>query len=186
MNDGKNPINRYIINSPMLPDLKDADGSLTLYIQNASPGSDKESNWLPGRDGPIYLLRATGRSPNLPPGEPPGFSSAAQWLVERCAANYVRFGSKADMMTPNADVRFVPLADVPAGLAAVTQRHVAPCHVLVWQARGWSSPGIQDIVVALQALSPALALVRLGAEHLCWGDRIAICDGRAIATDANT
>ena len=49
MNDGKNPINRYIINSPMLPDLKKhADGSLTLYIQNASPGSDKESNGSPG------------------------------------------------------------------------------------------------------------------------------------------
>jgi len=29
----KNPINRYLINSPMLPQLKKpADGSLTLYI----------------------------------------------------------------------------------------------------------------------------------------------------------
>lgn len=26
---------------------KDKDGSVTLYIQNASPGTDKESNWLP-------------------------------------------------------------------------------------------------------------------------------------------
>ena len=34
----KNPINRYLINSPMLPDMtKNADGSLTLYIQNKSP-----------------------------------------------------------------------------------------------------------------------------------------------------
>ena len=30
-----NPLNRYLINAPMLPDLKlDADGGLTIYIQN--------------------------------------------------------------------------------------------------------------------------------------------------------
>jgi hypothetical protein len=53
----KNPINRYFINSPMLPELKkNDDGSLTLYIQKDSPGADKESNWLPAPDGPIYLV----------------------------------------------------------------------------------------------------------------------------------
>jgi hypothetical protein len=52
----KNPIDRYLINSPMLPNLKkNADGSLTIYIQNKSPGADKEFNWLPAPDGPIYL-----------------------------------------------------------------------------------------------------------------------------------
>ncbi|HQS13797.1 DUF1254 domain-containing protein [Reyranella sp.] len=63
MYDGKtqllieNPINRYLVNSPMLPSLKtNADGSLTLYIQNKSPGADKESNWLPAPNGPIYLV----------------------------------------------------------------------------------------------------------------------------------
>jgi hypothetical protein len=63
MYDGKtqllieNPINRYLINSPMLPDLKkNPDGSLTLYIQNSSPGADRESNWLPAPKGPIYLV----------------------------------------------------------------------------------------------------------------------------------
>jgi hypothetical protein len=63
MYDGKtqflieNPINRYLINSPMLPGMKtNPDGSLTLYIQKDSPGKDKESNWLPAPDGPIYLV----------------------------------------------------------------------------------------------------------------------------------
>ncbi|MGH6803963.1 MAG: DUF1254 domain-containing protein [Methyloceanibacter sp.] len=63
MYDGKtqllieNPINRYLINSPMLPDLKkNADGSITLYIQKDSPGAEKESNWLPAPDGPAYVV----------------------------------------------------------------------------------------------------------------------------------
>jgi hypothetical protein len=53
----KNPINRYLINSPMEPNMKkNDDGSLTLYIQKDTPGKDKESNWLPAPDGPIYLV----------------------------------------------------------------------------------------------------------------------------------
>jgi hypothetical protein len=51
-----NPINRYLINSPMLPDLKrDADGGLTIFVQKDSPGNDKESNWLPAPNGPFWL-----------------------------------------------------------------------------------------------------------------------------------
>jgi hypothetical protein len=52
-----NPLNRYLINSPMLPDLKrDADGGLTLYIQYDSPGKDKESNWLPAPSGAFLMF----------------------------------------------------------------------------------------------------------------------------------
>jgi len=41
----------------MLPNMKkDADGSLTIYIQKDSPGKEKESNWLPAPNGPIYLV----------------------------------------------------------------------------------------------------------------------------------
>ena len=78
----KNPINRYLINSPMLPNLKkNADGSLTLYIQKDSPGKDKESNWLPAPNDLIYLVMRlywpkTEPPSILPPGEgtwkPPG------------------------------------------------------------------------------------------------------------------
>ena len=53
----KNPINRYLINSPMLSSMKkNKDGSLTLYVQKDSPGKDKESNWLPAPDGTIYMV----------------------------------------------------------------------------------------------------------------------------------
>jgi hypothetical protein len=78
----KNPINRYLINSPILPQLKkNDDGSLTLYIQKDSPGKGKESNWLPAPNGPIYLVMRlywprTEPPSILPPGEgtwkPPG------------------------------------------------------------------------------------------------------------------
>jgi hypothetical protein len=51
-----NSINRYLINSPMLPNLRrDADGGLTIYIQNDSPGKDRESNWLPAPKAPFWV-----------------------------------------------------------------------------------------------------------------------------------
>jgi hypothetical protein len=50
-----NPLKRYLINSPMLPDLKrDADGGLTLYVQHKNPGAKKESNWLPALEGAFF------------------------------------------------------------------------------------------------------------------------------------
>ncbi len=81
MYDGKtqllieNPIGRYLINSPMLSKMKkNKDGSITIYIQKASPGKAKEANWLPAPDGPIYLVMRlywpkTGVPSILPPGE---------------------------------------------------------------------------------------------------------------------
>ena len=84
----ENPINRYLVNSPMIQNMKkNTDGSVTIYIQNKTPGKDKESNWLPAPNGPIYLaLRmyypspATDASSVLPPGKgtwgPPGVEIA--------------------------------------------------------------------------------------------------------------
>jgi hypothetical protein len=63
MYDGKtrflveNPLNRYLINSTMLPQLKkNADGGFTLYLQHKSPGTDLASNWLPAPDGPMGVV----------------------------------------------------------------------------------------------------------------------------------
>jgi hypothetical protein len=72
-----NPLNRYQLNSPMLAAMhRDADGGLTLYIQNESPGKDKEANWLPAPKGPfsvymrLYLpkeaaLKGTWKAPKV-------------------------------------------------------------------------------------------------------------------------
>jgi hypothetical protein len=92
MYDGKsqllieNPINRYLINSPMLPDMKkNVDGSVTIYIQKDSPGKDRDSNWLPAPNDTIYLAMRlywpkTEPPSVLPAGEgtwsPPGIVKA--------------------------------------------------------------------------------------------------------------
>jgi hypothetical protein len=50
-----NPLNRYLINSAMLPNLvRDEDGGVTLYVQNAQPDSDRKANWLPAPKGPFF------------------------------------------------------------------------------------------------------------------------------------
>jgi hypothetical protein len=37
-----------------------ADGGLTIYIQAASPGQDKETNWLPStKSGPMFVIVRT-------------------------------------------------------------------------------------------------------------------------------
>ena len=52
-----NPINRYLLNSPMLSEFKlDDDGGLTLYIQNEAPAKDKVPNWLPSPKGSFFLV----------------------------------------------------------------------------------------------------------------------------------
>jgi hypothetical protein len=80
MYDGKtqllidNPINRYLINSPMLPTMKkNPDGSLTIYIQKDAPAADKKANWLPAPDGPIYMVMRLYWPKDTPPSIlPPG------------------------------------------------------------------------------------------------------------------
>jgi len=82
----KNPINRYLINSPMLSTMKtNEDGSLTLYIQKDSPGADREANWLPAPNDTIYLVMRLywpkSEAPSILPAgqgtwQPPGIIAA--------------------------------------------------------------------------------------------------------------
>jgi hypothetical protein len=70
-----NPLDRYLINSPMLGGMKlAADGTLTIYVQKDSPGKDLESNWLPAPDGPMFIAMRlywpkTEPPSILPPGQ---------------------------------------------------------------------------------------------------------------------
>ena len=50
-----NPLNRYLINSSMLPDLRvEEDGSLVLEIQHDAP--EVTSSWLPAPKGPFWMV----------------------------------------------------------------------------------------------------------------------------------
>lgn len=52
-----NPLNKFTV-SPRNNLRYNADGSLTLYFQNETPGGDKEANWLPAPKGQfIAMLR---------------------------------------------------------------------------------------------------------------------------------
>ena len=75
----KNPINRYLLNSPMLSQMKkNPDGSLTLYIQKDSPGKAKESSWLPAPNDTIYLVMRLYWPKETPPSVLPAGSGTWQ------------------------------------------------------------------------------------------------------------
>jgi hypothetical protein len=53
-----NPLNKYTV-SPRNALKYNSDGSLDIYIQNESPGTDKEANWLPAPKGEFKLMMRT-------------------------------------------------------------------------------------------------------------------------------
>ncbi|MFJ1269874.1 DUF1254 domain-containing protein [Legionella lytica] len=56
----KNNLHRYSLGTKNLKNMKyNNDGSLTIYIQNASPGKEKESNWLPAPQGKFEMTIRT-------------------------------------------------------------------------------------------------------------------------------
>ncbi|WP_234683309.1 DUF1254 domain-containing protein [Bradyrhizobium monzae] len=51
----QNKLDRYSLGTKNKGLKKDADGSLTIYVQPNNPGGDKEANWLPAPDGDFSL-----------------------------------------------------------------------------------------------------------------------------------
>ena len=51
----ENKLNRYTL-SQRNKLKENKDGSVTLYLQNESPGKDRESNWLPAPRGKFVLM----------------------------------------------------------------------------------------------------------------------------------
>ena len=75
-----NSLNRFAVSSWM-KFKHDPDGSLDLYFQNASPGVDKEANWLPAPKGPFNLtmrLYAPKSDALIGKWNPPSVMKAAQ------------------------------------------------------------------------------------------------------------
>jgi hypothetical protein len=72
-----NPLNKLTV-SPRNNLKYNKDGSLTLYFQHASPGEDKEANWLPAPEGPFALTLRMYWPNTTPPSildgtwQPPG------------------------------------------------------------------------------------------------------------------
>ena len=70
-----NPLNKFTVSMRDKP-VFNADGSLTLYFQNESPGKDKQANWLPApKDEFIAMMRMYWPNPKAPSILPPGSGS---------------------------------------------------------------------------------------------------------------
>ena len=78
-----NPLNKYTV-SPRNELKFNDDGSLDLYIQNESPGKDKEANWLPApKDKFVLMMRLywpKEKAPSIIDGswKPPGVKQVSK------------------------------------------------------------------------------------------------------------
>lgn len=84
----ENELRRYALSSWM-PLQYNSDGSLDLYFQSDSPGSDKESNWLPTPKGPFNLtmrLYAPRSEALTGVWDPPPVEQTASAAVEKPAS----------------------------------------------------------------------------------------------------
>lgn len=125
-----NPYNRYTLNSSIQPAFQlDADGGLTLYISQYSPGPGPDVNWLPAPAGPFTLtlrlywpkpqalegkwmppqpkkvvapVATTEETPFAPPfvKETPATPTSAEPMVPRAEAPFIREVSVAPTPTP--------------------------------------------------------------------------------------
>ena len=107
-----NPINRYLINLPMLDQMKkNTDGSLTVYVQRDPPGRQKESNWLPAPDGPMFVVMRLywpkTEGPSVYPlGQGSWMPPAIVPVRNLNAPGVKRFGDKAPEIIIRTDERY--------------------------------------------------------------------------------
>jgi hypothetical protein len=152
-----NPINRYLINSPMLPDLKrDADGGLTLYIQAESPGAENDSNWLPAPNGPFWIaMRLYWPAEAALDGtwqQPPLESAGPEVLNDGNGAKVMRFENQH--RTRYIEL-FFAVRDPKTGAL------VAPCYNTMYTSK--EIPASKD--TAPQALVENLDLKKMAQEY---------------------
>ena len=80
-----NPINRYSI-SPRQNLKTNSNGSTDLYIQNESPGTEKESNWRPAPKGKFVLMLRMYWPDEDPPSIIDGMWTPARGLLAQIHA----------------------------------------------------------------------------------------------------
>jgi hypothetical protein len=165
----ENPINRYLINSPMLRGLKkNPDGSLTIYVQKDSPGKDKESNWLPAPDGPMFVvMRLYWPKTEEPsvlhtrgfPSRPP--ARACGRIPVACCGDDADSIRGPDKLDCRLDL------SVTGGRVALVARHVCPVSRALrtrnGRQRGRTSGAGLD---ACALRSRALTTIRTGRHHV--------------------
>ena len=114
----ENPINRYLINSPMLSGMKkNADGSLTLYIQKDIAGQGEGSQ-----------LAARAQRHHLP--------GDASVLAQGHAA-FDLAARRGNLEAPSyRGFEIEACADAPSPLQFRGPRHAAPRRPLIWAVEG--------------------------------------------------
>ena len=83
-----NSINRYSIGKYTEGLKNNIDGSLDIYIQHASPGKDRESNWLPSDKNSFHLILRM----YLPAEEVRNMdSSTCQNTIRRTVSQFIQY-----------------------------------------------------------------------------------------------